>query len=502
MNSTGKVYLIGAGPGDPRLLTLRGQQCLRQADVVLYDYLAGVGTLEWTRPDAELYCLGRHGAGKLWTQAEISNRMVQEALRGKVVARLKGGDPNIFGRLAEELHALGDAGVAFEVVPGVSAGVAAGAYAGVTVTDRERASCVTFLTGHEQPGKDASSLDYSALASVPGTLVVYMGVTTAQQWSAALMQHGKPAETPVMLVRRCSLPDQQTFQCTLGEVSDVLAPGKIRPPVVAIVGAVAQRADYADWFMGRPLFGKTVLVTRPRRQAGAMVDRFTDLGAQTLVQPAIKVGVSPEPDRLSDAIHKAGGYNWVVFSSSNGVEAFFQALQDAGYDARHLGGVRVAAIGPATADALAECRIKVDVSPPTYRAEALAEALAHDASGKRFLLVRASRGRETLAEMLQEAGGVVEQVVAYESRDVEVADPDTSAMLEEGRIDWVTVTSSAIARSLVKLFGERLRRTRLAAISPLTASVLTELGYEADAVATDYTAEGVVQAILAVQSSR
>lgn len=500
MAKSATVYLVGAGPGDPGLLTLRGQECLRRADVVLYDYLAGPRVLQWTRADAQLYCLGRHGQGKLWKQPEINARLVDEALAGRTVVRLKGGDPSIFGRLAEEIDALAAAGVPYEIVPGITTAAAAGAFAGVTITDRDQASCVTFVTGHENPEKGADTLDYAALTKLPGTLVVYMGVTTAERWSGELIQHGMPADTPVMLVRRCSLPDQQSFECTLGEVTTILAPGKVRPPVVAIVGPVARRTHASDWFTSRPLFGQTVLVTRPRHQAEPMVERLGELGAGALVQPTIRIEPATDLAALDDAISRLSQFDWVVFSSSNGVRTFFDRLEEKELDARALGSAKLAVIGLATRVALAERHLRADLCPLEYRAEALAAALGPDARGKRFLLVRASRGREVLGEMLAQAGGQVEQVVAYGSQDIDTPDPDIVEALEEGRIPWATVTSSAIARSLVNLFGEKLKQTRLAAISPLTANVLAELGYDADVVADEYTTEGVIQAIVAAVS--
>lgn len=496
MAEPGKVFLVGAGPGDPGMLTLRGKECLEQADVVLYDYLAGPGLLKWTRQDAELYCLGRHGQGKLWKQPEINARMVQEAQSGRTVVRLKGGDPAVFGRLAEEIDALTDAGLPFEIVPGVSAAMAAGAFAGITVTDRDRASCVTLLTGHEQPDKEGEGLDFAALAKLPGTLVVYMGVTTAEDWSGKLLEHGKPADTPVMLVRKCSLPEQQTFECTLDEVASVLAPGKVRPPIIAIIGPVAHRTTASDWFTQRPLFGQTILVTRPGHQAEGMVKRLTELGAEALVQPAIEIQPLSDFSLLDQAIERVHEFDWLVFSSRNGVEAFLTRLYALRRDSRSLAGVRLAAIGSATVEALAEHRLVADLCPDEYRAEALAESLAGDARGNRFLLLRASRGREVLAERLRDAGGAVEQVVVYNSTDIACPDPELVAAMERGSIQWTTVTSSAIARSLVKMFGEALRNTRLAAISPLTAGVLEELGYPADLIAQEYTTDGLIDALV------
>ena len=495
------VYIIGAGPGDPGLLTLRGRDCLARADVVLYDYLAGTRLLELARADAQLYCLGRHGQGKLWSQQDINQRMVDQAKAGRTVARLKGGDPGVFGRLAEETAALSAAGVPFEIVPGVTTAAAAGAYAGVTVTHRDQASSVAFVTGQEQAGKADSSLDYAALANFPGTLVFYMGVTTAEYWSSQLITNGKPADTPVVLVRRCSLPDQTTLDTTLGEVAKRLASNpttgdKIRPPLVAIVGQVARREEISNWFTNRPLFGQTVLVTRPEQQATDMTNRLRNLGAEVLVQPAITIDPPSDWSQVDAAIGRLGDFDAIVFSSRNGVSFFFHRLKELGYDARALGGIQTAAIGPHTALALKEHSVRTDFSPDEYRAEALAERLAQDARGKRFLLIRASRGREILSEQLRAAGGEVEQVVVYQSHDVQQVRPEIAEAMAAGRVDWTTATSSAIARSLLQLFGDDLHQTKLAAISPLTASVLCDAGLQPAAVAAQYTAEGVVDALL------
>ncbi|MEN1680253.1 MAG: uroporphyrinogen-III C-methyltransferase [Planctomycetota bacterium] len=494
------VYLIGAGPGDPGLLTLRGRQCLERADVVLYDYLAGERLRYFAKPGARQQCLGRHGQGKLWTQPQINEAMVQAAQSGQVVARLKGGDPGVFGRLAEELDALIAAGVPFEIVPGVSSATAVAAYAGVTLTDRDQASCVTFVTGHEQADKEGSAVDFASLATSPGTLVIYMGVTTAEHWSGELIRHGRPAETPVLLVRRCSLPDQRTHETTLGEVAGLLAPdadGKraIRPPLLAIVGDVARRRDAAAWFTGRPLFGQTVLVTRPEGQADAMADRLRELGAQVLLQPAIQIGPPGGWEAVDDATDRLAEFDWVVFSSSNGVRFFLDRLLERGLDARALGGCRLAAIGPRTAESLADYSLRADLLSGEYRAEALAEVLSERCAGGRVLLIRASRGREVLAEQLTDAGAAVEQVVVYQSTDTPAPDPDVAAALAAGEVDWTTATSSAIARSLVRLFGDQLRMTKLAAISPLTAGVLADGGFQVAATAGVYTADGLIDAM-------
>jgi uroporphyrinogen III methyltransferase/synthase len=495
-SSVGKVYLVGAGPGDAGLITLRGVACLARADLVLYDYLVNPQILEHAPAQAEQVCLGRHGHGRIMSQEEIGDCMIEAAGAGRTVVRLKGGDPIIFARAAEDLERLTSASIPFEIVPGVTAAVAAGSYAGIPLTRRDTASCVAFVTGQERPGKGDEELDYEALARFPGTLVFYMGVTTAPEWSRALVEAGRSPETPAAVVRRCSWPDQAIVRCTLGELAQVLAPGRMRPPALVIVGDVASLPATADWFSQRPLFGTTVLVTRPRGQARELRAALEELGATVLIQPAIEISPPDDAGPLDRAIAELGAFDWVVFSSANGVEAFMEALLSRSLDARALGSARLAAIGPATAQRLAEFHLRVDIQPDDYRAEALAEVLTPEAKGRRFLLIRASRGREVLAEMLTAAGGHVEQVVAYSSTDVDAPEAEVAEALTDGQIDWITVTSSAIARSLVGMFGDDLRRAKLASISPITSGVLSELGHRCAAEAPVYTTEGVVRAIV------
>jgi len=495
-STSAKVYLVGAGPGDPTLITLRGARLLARADVVLYDYLVNPLVLRHAAAAAKTVCLGRHGVGRLLTQQEINDRMIAAARQGQTVVRLKGGDPSVFARVAEETAALDEAGVDYEIVPGVTAALAASSYAGIPLTHRERASCVAFVTGQECSDKAGATLDLANLAKFPGTLVFYMGVTTAPAWAAELIQHGKSADTPVAIVRRGSLPEQETRYTTLGELPEVLATKQMRPPAVIIVGEVVETETEASWFTSRPLFGQTVLVTRPERQAQELIDRLTELGASVRLQPAIQISPVADWSRVDATIDDLPTTDWLVFSSANGVQAYLNRLLETGRDLRQLAGCRLAAIGPATATALAEYHLRVDAQPKEYRAEALAEELAPMADGKRFLLLRASRGREVLAEMLTAAGGTVEQVVVYQSTDVGTPDPEIAASLAAGEIDWVTVTSSAIARSLVQMFGNDLRHTKIAAISPLTAGVFGEAGYGPVAVAATYTTEGLLRRML------
>jgi uroporphyrinogen III methyltransferase/synthase len=497
-----RVYLIGAGPGDPGLITWRGVQCLRRADVVLYDYLANAALLAHAPPTAERVCLGRHGRDRIWSQEEINAQLVVWANRGKCVVRLKGGDPAIFARLSEEVAALQAAGIDYEIVPGITAAMAAGSYAGIPLTQRGMASAVAFVTGHEQDEKEPSAIDFASLAKFPGTIVLYMGVTTALEWSQALIDAGKLAATPAAIVRRCSWPDQQTIACTLGTVAERIAAMKLRPPVVTIIGDVAAAAaDVKSWFSNRPLFGRRVLITRPHPQAGTLWDLLNELGAQCLIQPAIEIGPPDDWSPVDRVLDQLAKFDWVVFSSANGVEYFLRRMSERGRDLRALASAKIAAIGPATAQALLQFHLRADLTPDEFRAEALAEALITSGRGgansSHVLLIRASRGREVLAETLLAAGFEVDQVVAYRSTDVESPDAEIAEMLKQGRIDWITVTSSAIARSLVRMFGADLRRAKLASISPITTATLNELGYAPAAEAGRYTIEGVVDAIRA-----
>ena len=495
---TGTVYLVGAGPGDPLLITLRGRNCLRGADVVLFDYLASPQLLSFARPNAELVCLGRHGHGRIWTQDEINDALVSHARAGRSVVRLKGGDPLVFARAAEEIAALEAAGVTYEIVPGITAAQAAGSHAGIPLTHRDDASCVAFVTGHECGDKQPhEELDYAALAKFPGTLVFYMGITTAPIWSQALIAHGKPPATTAAIVRRCTLPDQQTIYTTLGELAQVVEATKLRPPAIVIVGDVARERDATNWFTSRPLFGQTVLVTRPELQATEMADKLRDQGAHAIYQPAIEISNPRDWEPVDAVMRQLEKYDWLVFSSSNGVDYFFRRLFSLGFDLRQLGRARLAAIGPATAAALAQYHLRADVQPAEYRAEALAAEIAPLVRGKRVFLARASRGREVLAELLTDAGAVVREAVVYESRDIATPNEEVLEALAAGRVDWTTVTSSAIARSLVAMFGETLQKTRLVAISPLTGETLTELGHPPAATAATYTADGMIAAILA-----
>jgi uroporphyrinogen III methyltransferase/synthase len=494
--SPAKVYLVGAGPGDPGLLTLRGADCLRRADVVLYDYLVNPQIVSLAPPSAERICLGQHGRSRLWTQDEINSRLIDCVSQGRTVVRLKNGDPAVFARAAEETSALIAARIPFEIIPGITAGLAAASCAGIPITHRQRASAVALVTGHEDDQKVLTTLDYVSLARFPGTLIFYMGVTAAPIWSTALMAAGKPPDTPVALVRRCSLPDQKTVFCTLGDVDTRIRDEQLRPPAVVMVGSVATPTSAANWFEGRPLSGRRILVTRAAHQASELVGQLQELGADTVVQPAIEIAPPLDWEPVDRALAQLPQFDWLVFSSANGVRYLLDRLLAGERDLRALGTVRLAAMGPGTAEELARYRLRADLQPDTYRAEALAAALARNAQGKKFLLARANRGREVLASELEAAGGIVQQIVVYRSLDCTHADSHLVESLAASQIDYVTVTSSAIALALHRLLGRQLSNTRLVSISPVTSQALREVGLPVAVEATDFTMRGIIDAIL------
>lgn len=505
--------MVGAGPGDPKLITLRGIECLRQADVVIYDGLVNPQILRHARAKAERICLSHDGKPGTMCQAEVPRRMVELARHGKTVVRLKVGDPAVFARIVEESAALAEQGIPFEIVPGITAALAAASYAGIPMTQRDHASALALIVVHGESDEDQLGLDYGSLASFPGTLAFYMGADQAPAWTAKLIRAGKSPDTPAAIVCRCSFPNQVCLRCRLDEVAPKLQsaappatdagpaveahrpPDALPLPAVVIVGAAAGWGDTLNWFDRRPLFGHCILVTRPGDQAGPLADALAELGAEVLVQPAICISDPPDWRPVDEVLQHLPSYDWLVFSSANGVTYLLNRLLASGGDLRRLGSVRLAAIGPGTADALAAYHLKADLIPGEFRAESLAAALAAEGEGKRFLLARASRGREVLADQLRSVGAIVDQVVVYSSTDVGQPDEGISRRLAAGEIQWVTVTSSAIARSLAALFGEDLRKTRLASISPITSATLRDLGYEPAVEADEYTMAGVVEAI-------
>ncbi len=489
------VALVGAGPGHPGLLTVRAVECLSRADLVLHDRLVPERLLECVPAGAQRVCVDEfHGCHpERWPH--IYQMMIDAARQGRRVVRLKGGDPFLFGRGGEEAEALRRAGIPFEVVPGVTAALGAAACAGIPLTHRLHASAVAFVTGH-QKADAVDSLDWSALARFPGTLVVYMGIARLPHIIQQLLRHGKPADTPAAVVRWGTTPDQQTLTATLTALPEAVQAAGLTAPALVIVGPVVALRSELAWFESRPLFGKHVLVTRPRGQAGDMVRRLEELGASVHWMPAVEIGEPADWAPVDRAIAGLERYQWLVFTSVNGVDAFLGRMLRSGRDLRALAPARLAAIGPATADALRAYHLEPDLVPEVFTSEALAAALKERVAGGRVLLARADRGREVLRTELA-AVAEVEQVAVYSQRDAEGIDPAVLAAM-----DFVTLTSSNIARALLRALDEeslqriRTGRVRLVTISPVTSAEVRALGLPVAAEAREATGAGVVEALV------
>jgi uroporphyrinogen III methyltransferase/synthase len=490
------VFLVGAGPGDPGLITLRGVECLARADIVLYDYLVNPAILEHAQPAAELIPLGRRVSGRGATPDDITTRMIAEARAGRTVVRLKGGDPSVFGRGADEERALREAGIPFEIVPGITTGLAVAAYCEIPITQQDDASAVALVTGRERDAKLVSRLDFGALASFPGTLLLYMGVTRAEEWSGALMEHGKPPETPVVIVRWCTRAEQRRVRCTLGTVARTIVEQQIRPPAVIVIGDVVARAPAVPWFEARPLFGVRVLVPGSPATSELLRARLTDLGADAIIEPAIRISDPPDWAPIDAALDGLDRYDWLVFSNAMGVDCFLGRLLARGGDVRRLGAVRVCAIGAGTADRLTRYHVRADLVPEGLGAGSLASSLLPAAGRHRVLLIRSGRAGDALVAALEAGGATVATVAAYQATDIEEPDPDVAAALAAGEIAWIAVTSSSVARSLAKLYGDRLRTARFASIGPLASATLREFGLEPAVEASPQTTAGLVHAIL------
>ena len=501
--TTGIVYLVGAGPGDPGLLTLRGGELLVTCDAIVYDALANpallaLASVHERQTPVELHDVGkRGGASESARQEEINTLLVQLATSGKRVVRLKGGDPLVFGRGSEEAQAMAAAGVRFEIVPGVTAGIAAAAYAGIPVTHRGVATSVTFVTGHEDPSKEATTVDWSALARSGGTIVLYMGVKTLPRIAAALVAGGMSAETPAAAVQWGTHPHQRTVTGTLSTLAAVMDRERMSAPVITIIGNVVALRDEIAWFDRRPLFGKRIVVTRARSQAASLSEQLSAAGAEVIEMPATQIQpADPGPLRL--ALLRVHEFGWIIFTSQNAVRLFWDALRAASLDARALAGVQIAAIGPATSDALLEHGLAVDISPDRFVAEALLDALRErrDVRGVRVLYVAAEGARETLQDGLEELGAVVDRVVLYRS----VADGMGAGALRErllnGTVDLVTFTSASSVIAFIAAVGDdAARRCPAATIGPITSAAAREHGLDVVIEAAESTILGLVNAV-------
>lgn len=493
--SRGRVYLVGAGPGDPGLITLRGRDCLARADVIIYDRLANPQLLSQARADAERIYVGKEASRQALSQEEINRLLVDRARQGQVVCRLKGGDPFVFGRGGEEAEALVAAGIPFEVVPGVTSAVAAPAYAGIPVTHRRFSSSLAIVTGHEDPTKEESAIRWERLATAVDTLVFLMGVRYLPEIVQQLLAHGRPPETPVALVRWGTHPGQETLVGTLANIVQKVAEAGFQSPAVTVVGEVVSLREKLRWFDTQPLFGQRVLVTRTRAQASALSELLRERGAEPVECPVIQIRPLDFQARLQELATAGFPVDWLIFTSANGVEIFFAGLHEIGRDARALGRVKLGALGPATGAALAERHLRVDYGPSKFIAEQFLEEFPEPVEGQHILIPRARAAREALPEGLKARGADVEVLPVYETVRDGAGAAAVQRQLAAGEIDWVTFTSSSSVEHFVALVGPVPSGVKVACIGPVTADTAREKGLRVDVVAEEYTIPGLVQAI-------
>lgn len=498
----GMVYLVGAGPGDYRLISMKAVDCLKMADVVVYDRLADDRILRWAPADAEYIYVGKASSNHTMKQEDINQLLVDKAKEGKCVVRLKGGDPFVFGRGGEEGLLLRENNLPFEIVPGITSAISVPAYAGIPVTHRAVATSFAVVTGHEDPTKGKSNMRWEHLAMGVDTLVFLMGVANLPHITSKLIENGRSADTPAAVIRWGTKPEQRTLITTVGKAAEDVAKNGIKPPAIFIVGEVVKLRDSLQWFDNlsqRPLFGKRILVTRARSQASKLTAKLENLGAEVMETPAIALA-DPADNyaALDKAIDHVADYHWLIFTSANGVGRFFARLFKAGKDARALGYAKIAAIGSATAEKLKQYGLVADVIPQEYRAEGVVEAL----KGKlppyaKILIPRAEEAREVLPDTLREMGAEVEVAPAYRTVCGQVDGEALAAELKEGNIDMVTFTSSSTVKNLVNIIGsaEALKGVKTACIGPVTADTAKSLGIEPDIIAKEYTIDGLVEAI-------
>jgi uroporphyrinogen III methyltransferase/synthase len=499
----GLVWLVGAGPGDPGLITVKGLRCIAEADVIIYDSLVNPALLEEARPDCELLHAGKRAGHHSMPQEEINRLIATKALEGKRVCRLKGGDPFVFGRGGEEALHLRAKGIRFEIVPGVTSAVAVPAYAGIPVTHRGAAVSFRVITGHEAPGKLESDLNWDEIAATDGTLVFLMGVRNLPLICERLMAGGRSGNTPAALIANGTGPRQRTVQATLADIVEKSREADIKPPAIAVVGKVAALHSELAWFEQRPLFGRRIIVTRARAQASGFADALEDLGAEVIQTPTIRIESLADTAAMRAAVREAHKADWCVFTSVNGVDAFMEALALESLDVRVLAGVRLAAIGPPTAERLRNAGLRTDLIPERYVAEGLLDALDGQGGvdGQRFLLPRSEIARPLLAEGLRERRGLVDEVPAYRTHSEGALPSGVVKELAQEAVDLVTFTSSSTVRNFVEALpseerDELLARVRGASIGPITSETMREAGIVVAVAASESTIPGLVKAIV------
>jgi uroporphyrinogen III methyltransferase/synthase len=500
-NITGIVYLVGAGPGDPGLITLRGLECLQKAQVVVYDYLANEQLLNHAPADAERIYAGKIGGRHNQDQDEINRLLIEKGLGGKIVVRLKGGDPFVFGRGGEECEALALAGIPFEVVPGVTAAVGAAAYAGIPLTHRDFTASVAFVTGQEGKDKNESSIDWDRLSLGNGTVVFYMGITSLRRNMQRMIEHGRNPLTPVALVRWATTAGQQVLIGTISDIADKAEASGFKPPAVTIVGEVVSLRERLRWFDNRPLSGRRIIVTRAADQAGEFSSMMTSRGATVLECPTIKLVEPTSWGELDTAVGKLDDFNWLVLTSVNAVHFFFQRLNSLGFDARALGPCKVCAVGPKTAEAIAEHGIRPDLVPPDYKAEAIVSEFSKlGISGLKVLFPRADRAREIIPQELEQMGAHVTAPVIYRNILPERLCPETLLALEKRCVDCITFTSSSTVLNMAELLGadllaNMLKGVAVASIGPVTSKTCRDLGLKVDIQPNEFTLPALSDAI-------
>jgi uroporphyrinogen III methyltransferase/synthase len=497
-----KVYLVGAGPGDPGLITVRGKQCIENSDVIIYDYLASPALLNFASQDSELIYVGKKGGAHTLAQDKINKLIVEKAKTGAIVCRLKGGDPFIFGRGGEEAEELVANAIPFEVVPGVTSAIAAAAYAGIPLTHRKLTATLAFITGHEDPHKIESNINWESLAVGFGTLVFFMGVKNLPDITQKLIANGRSPETPVALVRWGTTPRQTTVIGTLSNISKRVKQTGLKPPAIIVVGEVVQLRKTLKWFEKRPLLGKRIVVTRAQQQASDLTRRLLGLGAECLEFPTIKVVAPNDLAPLDNAVQNLTNYDWIVFTSVNGVKFFFDHLFGKNKDVRALSHLHTAAIGPATADKLFEYGLKSDIVPQNYRAEAVVDAFRKiSLTGKKILLPRAKEARPVLPVELRKMGAEVDEVTTYLTEKTSVNTDQLIKHLEEKTVDLVTFTSSSTVQNFKDLLPpekaeQLIQGITFASIGPITTETAIKSGFEVPITAKSYTIPGLCDAIV------
>ncbi len=502
IDKTGKVYLVGAGPGDPKLLTLRGMECLAEADVVLYDYLANPVLLNHAPADAERIYVGRRGRGTYQSQAEVNRLLIERARKGSVVVRLKGGDPFVFGRGGEEAEAVAEAGVPFEIVPGVTSALAVPAYAGIPVTHRTLASTVAFVAGHEDAEKGGTTLDWPRLATADGTLVFLMGMKNLATIVERLVSEGRSPLTPVALIRWGTRACQRTVVGTLQDIVGKAAGAEMEPPTLIVIGEVVRLRERLNWFESRPLFGKRILVTRAKDQASEYTTLLARAGAEPIEFPTIEIQPPASWSDVDAAIAELKEFHWLVFTSVNGVRPFMDRLRHHRLDSRALAGLRICCIGPRTAEEVRRYGLQADLVPEQFQAEGLVEAMrAAGVAGRRVLIPRAAVARELLPQELETLGGEVRVVAVYQTVLPTVERQRLKELLRAGDVHVATFTSSSTVRNFCELFESReemlelMRSSVVACIGPITAATAREHGLVVTVTAPENTIPALVQAI-------